>query len=120
VPTAIIGGIYTVNYYDNYNVDLPNGLGASITTSFGLSSTSNTNGLPTVSKVRVLETNHWISTVTYYDAKARPIYVYSENSYLQTVDILESLFDFRGNVIETKTTHRKVGQNAIEIYDTFN
>jgi RHS repeat-associated protein len=119
VPTAIIGGIYTVNYYDNYNVDLPNGLGASITTSFGLSSTSNTNGLPTVSKVRVLETNHWISTVTYYDAKARPIYVYSENSYLQTVDILESLFDFRGNVIETKTTHRKVGQNAIEIYDTF-
>ena len=109
--------MYTVNYYDSY-VDLPSGLGQTITTSYGVSSTTNTKGLATVSKTRVLNTNNWITTVTYYDAKARPIYVYSKNDYLGTTDIVESKLDFVGKVLETKATHKK-GSSEIVTIDVF-
>ncbi|WP_299121065.1 DUF6443 domain-containing protein [uncultured Tenacibaculum sp.] len=111
--------IYTVNYYDTY-LDLPAGLTATVTTSYGKTSTTNTKGLATVSKVRVLGTNNWITTVTYYDEKARPIYVYSKNDELQTVDIVESkLDDFTGRVLETKTRHKKTGKADIVTVDKF-
>ncbi|WP_431167469.1 DUF6443 domain-containing protein [Tenacibaculum halocynthiae] len=112
--------IYTINYYDTY-IDLPTGLSTTVTTGYGITSTTNTKGLATVNKTRVLGTNNWITTVTYYDAKARPIYVYSKNDYLQTTDIVESkLDDFTGKVVETKTTHKKVGiPNDIITIDRF-
>ena len=111
--------IYTVNYYDSY-VDLPSGLTSTVTTSYGKTSTRNTKGLATISKVRVLGTNNWITTVTYYDEKARPIYVYSKNDELQTTDIVESkLDDFTGRVLETKTTHKKTGKTDIVTVDKF-
>ncbi|WP_299118248.1 DUF6443 domain-containing protein [uncultured Tenacibaculum sp.] len=118
LPTGAIT-IYTINYYDNY-VDLPTGLAPTVTTSYGKASTINTKGLATVSKVRVLGTNNWITTVTYYDEKARPIYVYSKNDELQTVDIVESkLDDFTGRVLETKATHKKTGKADIVTVDKF-
>ncbi len=115
---SIIETVHTVNYYDKY-IDLPSGLPTAITNTYGVTSTTNTKGLPTVTKVRVLDTNRWITTVTYYDAKARPIYIYSKNDYLGTTDIIESKLDFVGNVIETKTTHQKTGHDAIVTIDTF-
>ncbi|CAL2080928.1 DUF6443 domain-containing protein [Tenacibaculum sp. 190524A05c] len=111
--------IYTINYYDTY-VDLPSGLSNTVTTSYGEKSTTNTKGLPTVSKVKVLETSNWITTVTYYDDKARPIYVYSKNDYLNTIDIVESKLDYlTGKVLETKTTHKKTGKDDIITVDRF-
>ncbi|SNR16241.1 DUF6443 domain-containing protein [Tenacibaculum jejuense] len=109
----------TINYYDTY-VDLPSGLSNTVTTSYGQTSTSRTKGLATVTKVRVLGTNNWITTVSYYDEKARPIYVYSKNDYLNTIDIVESkLDDFTGKVLETKTTHKKTGKTDIITVDRF-
>ncbi|MCF2875586.1 hypothetical protein L1265_12780, partial [Tenacibaculum sp. Cn5-1] len=111
--------VYTINYYDTY-ADLPAGLTSTVTTSYGKASTTNTKGLATVSKVRVLGTNNWITTVTYYDEKARPIYVYSKNDELQTTDIVESkLDDFTGRVLETKTTHKKTGKADVVTVDSF-
>ena len=114
--------IYTINYYDTY-ADLPSGLGNSVTTVYGQESTTRPNGtkgLPTVSKVRVLGTDNWITTVTYYDDKGRPIYVYSKNEYLNTVDIVESkLNDFSGKLLETTTTHRKTGKVDVVTVDRF-
>ncbi|CAL2093750.1 RHS repeat-associated core domain-containing protein [Tenacibaculum sp. 190524A02b] len=117
-PSGTSIELHTVNYYDTY-VDLPTGLGASITTYYNQTSTGNTKGLATVNKVRVLGTNDWIHTVTYYDEKARPIYVYSKNDYLQTIDIVESKLDFVGKVLETKTTHKKIGKDDIVTLDVF-
>ncbi|CAL2092894.1 RHS repeat-associated core domain-containing protein [Tenacibaculum sp. 190524A02b] len=117
-PSGTSIELHTVNYYDTY-VDLPTGLGASITTYYNQTSTGNTKGLATVNKVRILGTNDWIHTVTYYDEKARPIYVYSKNDYLQTVDIIESKLDFVGKVLETKTTHKKTGKDDIVTLDVF-
>ncbi|PQJ80283.1 hypothetical protein BTO18_14330 [Polaribacter porphyrae] len=120
LPGSNIQKIYTINYYDIYT-DLPSGFTAP-TSVYSLSPniTSNTKGLPTVNKVRILGTDDWITTVTYYDEKARPIYVYSKNDYLNTTDIIESkLDDFTGKVLETKTTHSKTGSSTIVTIDRF-
>ncbi|MEN8191483.1 MAG: DUF6443 domain-containing protein, partial [Bacteroidota bacterium] len=114
---SVIDDIYTINYYDDY-VDLPSGLSNTITTYYGLTSTANTKGLPTVSKVKVLGTSNWITTVTYYDDKGRVIYVYSKNDYLETTDIVESKLDFT-RVLETKTTHQKTNKDDIVTIDKF-
>ncbi|WP_167571769.1 DUF6443 domain-containing protein [Aquimarina algiphila] len=115
-PTADLE-ILTVNYYDNYSFDI-NGL-SNPGTVYGVGTTDRTRSLATGGKVRVLGTNDWITTVTYYDDKARPIYVASKNDYLNTTDIVESKLDFVGRVEETKTTHTKGTNAAIVTVDKF-
>ncbi|WP_459209098.1 DUF6443 domain-containing protein [Aquimarina rhabdastrellae] len=114
-----ISELHTINYYDTY-IDLPTDLGTTITTSYNQTSTTRTKGLPTVNKVRVLNTNSWITIVTYYDEKARPIYLYSKNDYLNSIDIVENkLDDFTGKVLETKTTHTIADNDPIITVDRF-
>ncbi len=112
-----IAQIYTINYYDNYDFDLA-GITAP-TTVFGEALTTNTKSLATGSKIRVLGTDQWITTVTYYDKKAQPIYVVSKNEYLNTTDIIETELDFVGKVKQTKATHTKGSNAAIVTMDTF-
>ena len=64
-------------------------------------------------------TNHWITNVTYYDAKARPIYLYSKNPYLGTTDITKIQLDFTGKTLQTHTTHKKTGQADIVTVDAY-
>ena len=109
--------VLSINYYDTY-VDLPSGLTVPKIV-YNQEVTTKTKGLGTVSKVRVLGTNQWITTVSCYDEKARPIYVYSYNDFLGTTDIVESKLDFTGKVEETKMTHRKLEQDDIVTIDTF-
>ncbi|MHA7843212.1 MAG: RHS repeat domain-containing protein [Winogradskyella sp.] len=79
--------------------------------------------MATGSKVRILGTNDWITTVTYYDEKARPIYVYSKNDYLETVDQVKSKYSFDGIVLETTTSHDKsvggLSLKTIDIEDSY-
>ena len=111
--------LYTINYYNTYK-SLPTGLATTVITSYGQTSSTRTKGLTTVNKTRVLGTSNWITTVTYYDEKARPIYVYSKNDELNTIDIVESnLDDFTGKVLETKTTHKKTEKVDIVTIDRF-
>ncbi|MEM7085846.1 MAG: DUF6443 domain-containing protein [Bacteroidota bacterium] len=116
--------VLTVSYYDSY-VDTGNvGLPPSVT-SYGTAITDDTDGLPTVSKVKVLHDNtteDWITTVTGYDVKGRPIYIKSENPYLEKTDLLESKLDFVGKALETTTIHYDdAGNNPdITIVDYFN
>lgn len=110
--------VYTINYYDDYNTTRD---GIAVPTGIVLEQaiTTQTQGLPTVSKVRVLETNDWITTLTAYDVKGRPIYIQTENEYLDTEDIIESELDFSGKIIESRATHSKGNQPAIVTIDTF-
>ncbi|WP_440068933.1 DUF6443 domain-containing protein [Tenacibaculum discolor] len=110
--------VLTVNYYDSYVFDRA-GANTSVSNIYGVNSTGNLKSLATGSKVKVLGTNNWITTVTYYDKKARPIYVYSKNDELETTDIIESKLDFSGKVLETKTTHKKSGKADIVTIDSF-
>ena len=107
--------ILTINYYDNYTFDKVSGNSES---AYGITPETNVKGLATGSKVRVLGTSDWITTVTYYDDKSRPIYVYSFNDYLSTTDKVKSKLDFTGRVEETTTTHTK-GGTTTTIVDAF-
>ncbi|NER12848.1 RHS repeat-associated core domain-containing protein [Leptobacterium flavescens] len=109
-PTVGISEIHSINYYDNDSFD-KDGLSVPTTTSFGATIISTAKSLATGSKVRVLGTDKWITTLTGYDYKRRPVYSISKNNELGTTDIVETKLDFVGKVLETKTTHIK-GSNA--------
>ncbi|WP_366125142.1 DUF6443 domain-containing protein, partial [uncultured Winogradskyella sp.] len=104
-PTGV-DEILTINYYDDYSFDLD---GGSSETAYGVTPITNVKGLATGSKVRVLNTNDWITSVTYYDDKARPIYVYSKNDYLGTVDKVKSELTFDGRATETTSSKERSG-----------
>ena len=109
--------VLTINYYDDYAFDT-----AGITnpgTSFAEPISSNTKSLSTGSKVKVLGTSNWITTVNYYDKKGRAIYVTSKNEYLNTTDTIETQLDFVGKVKQTRTTHTKDANAPIVTLDTF-
>ncbi len=108
--------VLTINYYDNYNFDK---VGGDLETSYGVIPEINTIDLATGSKVRVLGTSSWITTVTYYDKKSRPIYVYSKNDYLSTTDKAKSRLDFVGNLIESTMFHEKTGLPSITTKDFY-
>lgn len=97
--------ILTVNYYDSY-VD-QDGLSIPSSNSFSESTTSFTQGLATVSKVRVLDHDDWITTINGYDDEGRVVYSASKNNYLNTTDISESNLDFSGKVLESKSSHTR-------------
>ncbi len=108
--------VYSINYYDDYvfdhNVVNPQSV-------FGQAVTGNTKSLRTGTKVRVVGTNHWITTVTYFDYKARPIYVHTANTYLNTTEIVENKYDFTGNILKTRTSHQKGTNTKIITIDTY-
>ncbi|BFP41150.1 hypothetical protein FGF1_19950 [Flavobacteriaceae bacterium GF1] len=121
-PKTNISKIHTVNYYDSY-VDTD---GLSVpTTVLGQAMASNVKGLATVNKVRVLDPSatagqaDWITTLTGYDAKGRPIYTASKNTYLGTTDVVETQLDFGGKVVRTKTSHTKGTNAALVTTDDF-
>ena len=116
-PNVQNGEVLTISYYDDYNFDLA-GLTAP-TTVLGQQVDNRTKSLNTGSKIKVLQTGHWITTVTYYNKKARPIYVATKNTYLNTTDITESKLDFVGKVEQIRATHTKDSNAPIVTVDTF-
>jgi RHS repeat-associated protein len=109
--------ILTVNYYDSYTDQ--DGLSIPTQNSFNEDITSNIQGLASVSKVKVLEQNTWITSLSAYDDKGRSIYTSSKNNYLNTTDINESKIDFVGTVLESKSTHTRSGNAPITTDEFF-
>ncbi|GAA4304542.1 hypothetical protein GCM10023163_28790 [Aestuariibaculum suncheonense] len=126
-PTGSISKIYTINYYDNYTFDKsplsnpPSSINGQTVINYNNSSSTQklTKGLPTGSKVRVLGSNNWITSVIYYDVKGRPIYNASYNAYLETTDIVKSTLGFTGEPTSTTTTHKRGSGSTMTIVDTF-
>ena len=118
-PTNNIIEIHTVNYYDDYDFDRANEPSPP-SLIFNQQIDPRTRGLATGSKVRILDESpaQWITTITRYDAKARPIYIYSENEYLNSVDLVTSDLDFVGRPKKVRSSHTK-GGNTIVTIDNF-
>ncbi|GAA3594118.1 hypothetical protein GCM10022396_09130 [Flavivirga amylovorans] len=126
--TAIPHGvaeIYTINYYDDYGFD-KDGLTIPSTGTDGKPVVNHNNteplrtkGLATGSKVKVLDTNDWITTITGYDNKGQVVYSASKNNYLGTTDIVENELNFVGKVKKSTATHSKTGHSTLTIEDDF-
>lgn len=116
-PTAAdITELHTINYYDGYDTTR-DGFAKPLGPIQGQALSTNVRGLATVSKVRVLDTNDWIVTLIAYDVKGRAVYTKSENSYLNTVDIIETKLDFAGKPVLTQTSHQKDAGTPIVTVD---
>src|SRR5690606_35501791 len=100
------------NYYDSYvdtdGLSVPGTVKGEATAS-GIA----LKGLATVSKVRVLDTNDWITTITGYDVKGRAIYTATTNPYLSTSTIGETKLDFVGKIEENTTTHTRATETVV-------
>ena len=116
-PSVRYDQTLTINYYDNYTFDR-DGMNKPATI-FGVATSNATKGLATGSKVRVLGTNNWITTVTAYDSKGQVIWTGSRNDYLNTTDKVENELDFTGKPIKVKITHTKGSNAAIITTDIF-
>jgi RHS repeat-associated protein len=108
--------LLTLNYYDNYYMfDLAGGVSES---SYTITPAITVKGLVTATKVRVLDTNKWITNVNYYDNKERIIYAYSNNDYLSTIDKVKYKLDFVGKTLENTKNHTRATITT-SIIDTF-
>ncbi|MBQ0738836.1 hypothetical protein J9332_31420, partial [Aquimarina celericrescens] len=119
-PNAQNAEVLTIYYYNNY--EFLNSEGTFFSnpiTVYGVPVSDRTKTLSTGSKVKVLGTSYWTTTATYYDNKARVIYVASTNEYLNTSDIVENKLDFVDKIERTKTTHRKGNNTPIITEDIF-
>lgn len=63
-----------------------------------------TNGIVTGIKVRVLDTDQWLTTTTYYNDKGRVIQT-SSNNNAGGKDITTNLYDFSGKVLSSYLRH---------------
>ena len=123
IPTNV-NEILTINYYDDYNFNR-DGLTVPINTLYHPTiSGINLKGLVTGSKVKVLGTTDWITTVNGYDEHRRPIWIGTKNNYLNTTDYVESKLnnttdDISGLLRENKTIHKRTGKTDIITIDKF-
>lgn len=104
----------TYTFYDNYNYSgKHNAVPGDLTSpTFSgspyaeiLNTTSNmTKGLITGTKVRVLGTDQWLTTTTYYTDKGRVLQTISDN-ITGGKEVVSSIYDFSGKLLRTYQRH---------------
>lgn len=114
-PTVNKGGIVdledalTVTYYDDYSFTsetLPPG------------ALSNVRGQITGSKVRVLGTDSWLNTVTFYDSRYRIIEIKSDN-YIGGEDIATTAYRNAISMLPANVISQHTGVEAVTIQESY-
>lgn len=114
--------LLTVTYYDDYNHSALSGM-ATFTPEAGVADLEKSmlvRGQVTGGKVRVLDAaKTWLTSVSFYDSKYRPIQTITDG-YLNGTRValgerVTTRYDFIGQVLETKTTHKRANgtQNTV-------
>ncbi len=112
----------TYTFYDNYNyngkldyvsgdITKPQAGSNPYAEALPASASAAIMGLTTGVKVRVLETNQWLTTSTYYDDKGRAIQTVSNNN-TGGKDVLTTLYDFSGKILSTYLRQTNVRSGA--------
>ena len=123
VSYPIVSDYLTANYYDTYTKEanikfeakVGSFSGGNILYGEALHIISNVKSLATVSKVRVVGTDKWVLSATYYDKKARPLVIASKNDYLKTTDYVLNELDFIGNLTADLSFHEKENEPNITV-----
>ena len=110
--------VLKVNYYDDYNFSDPHM--PNITTNIlNHNVTTRLKGLQTASWTKTLGATSWSKDYNIYDEKGRVISVYNRN-YLGGFTENKSDLDFRGKVLKSITTHKKMPSSPnLSIEDTY-
>ena len=101
LPVVQTSDVHVANYFDNYSAI---GSGFTFVAHSGLTKSTNTIGLPTVNKKRVLNTADIYSSVTYYDEKGRAIQVHSQN-VMGGTDVQSYWFDYANKIEKSLLEH---------------
>lgn len=112
--SALIPLAYT--FYDNYNyagklnflssdANKPEAADSLFPEALPVVYDNQITGLITGTKMRVLGTDNWLTSTSYYNKKGRLIQVVSENN-LGGQDIQTTLYNFKGNVLSTYLRHQ--------------
>ncbi|TKC60159.1 hypothetical protein FBD94_14690 [Pedobacter hiemivivus] len=94
--------LYTVNYYDNY--DIPNNLGSNYYSTAGDVTMTMTKGLLTATKVRNLESGVMYWTVNYYNERGELRESVAQN-HLEGRDRFVNTYKFTGELENSVRTH---------------
>ncbi|NML40137.1 hypothetical protein HHL17_23260, partial [Chitinophaga sp. G-6-1-13] len=104
----------TFTFYDKYDYQ---GVKPSLSSDFGKPSDSGnlyvepvtvgnlTKGLVTGTRVRILGTDTWLTTTSYYNDKGRVSQILSDNAAGGT-DVITTRYDFNGKVVSTYQRHK--------------
>lgn len=110
--------VLTVNYFDDYNFS-DSSLPTIPSTILGQQVTTRTKGLLTASWTKTLNATTWSKNYNFYDEKGRLIFVHDKN-YLGGYTENSSKLDFRGKIIQSVTTHKRISTSvALAITDNF-
>ncbi|WP_339144308.1 DUF6443 domain-containing protein [Croceitalea sp. MTPC5] len=109
--------ILTITYYDDYGFDRGNEPNPPSKV-FDEDLDERVKGMATGSKVKVLGTNAWTTTVNRYNYQGHLIYTYSENGYLGSVDLITTKIDFVGRPLIVRSAHN-LGITNVVTLDNF-
>jgi RHS repeat-associated protein len=123
--SAVEANLLSITYYDNYGY-LTNVGWDMEGNSYAFAAESGYTGvvfntvkdLVTGNKVRVLDTNQWLSSVTYYDNRYRPLQTITEHHYGKT-DRLTNEYDFTGHVLKNVLAHSYPSRPDVRISQRF-
>ncbi|MEP1344487.1 DUF6443 domain-containing protein [Ekhidna sp.] len=120
---GVIDEVLSVTYYDNYefktltnlstaNYVRPSEFEGANVDAFHILPVYNSKikGLVTGTKTKVLDTDDYLTTITFYDDKYRAIQVVSEN-YVNGIDIISNQYDFTGSIREIKSEHSEAANS---------
>ncbi|MGV3504040.1 MAG: DUF6443 domain-containing protein, partial [Adhaeribacter sp.] len=121
VLDAFNGQVLTVMYYDDYdfdNNDSPDVAFDSLSHAFKERPFYRVKGQLTGSKTRVLGTDTWMWSISFYDDKYRVLQSQTDN-HLGGKDVLTNRYDFAGKLLEIKLVHQKPGRPDVPVTQAF-
>ncbi|MGN7823340.1 DUF6443 domain-containing protein [Chitinophaga sp. 22536] len=104
----------TYTFYDNYNFP---GVQGTVSSDFNMPTDEGnsfvepvtvgnlTKGMVTGTRIRILGTDTWLTSTTYYNDKGRVSQVVADNAAGST-DVITSRYDFNGKVVSTYQRHK--------------
>ncbi|MCC6836605.1 MAG: hypothetical protein IT213_16585, partial [Cytophagales bacterium] len=113
--------VYTISYFDSYDLDNSGSNDFNYTTEglAGEGSPFRTFNMPTASKQLVLGTSNWLYSYVFYDKYGRVIQMRGNNHLSLTIDnLITNVYNENGTLKNSKTTHKGAGGTVVTVLQT--